>query len=252
MRRPAGAHHQPADARRARHPRRQRPRAAADRHPRAARPGDPTSSSNSTGRSGSGSGAGQRTTSTAPDGQLEPQLPAGSSSTGRSCTSCETSVRSRPSAGSRSAASGTVTRVPGRARPRRGRLVAHVDVGERDRRAPPGRTTTRPRARRARPRSGPRPARARRRAARARTARAVALLGQLAQHPEPPVDGAASSPTPSSAQRISKRQLVSAGTRSARICARHARSERLVGRPEAQARCGRARGRSPRSRRRRS
>ena len=87
----------------------------------------------------------------------------------------------------------------------------------------PGRTTTRPRVRRAPPRSGLRPVRARHRAKpRPNKPRLSRPSGSLPSTPSRRSTVAASTPAPSSAQRISKRQLVSAGTRSARICVRHA------------------------------
>ena len=75
-------------------------------------PATATSSSKRSGCSGSGRGVDSPTTSTAPDGSSSHSSRVGSSSTGRSCTSWDTSARRRPSEGRRSAASGTVTRVP--------------------------------------------------------------------------------------------------------------------------------------------
>ena len=175
-----------------------------------------TSSSNSTGRSGSGSGAGARTISTTPDGSSSQSSRAGSSSTGRSCTSCETSVRSRPSAGSRSAASGTVTRVPGgspgAACSSRTWIYANgssrAEGKNHDSTARPSRTPSiRPAPCASQTSRNPRP----------NKPRLSRRSGSSPSTPRRRSTVAASTPTPSSEQRISKRQLVRAGTRSARI-----------------------------------
>ena len=149
----------------------------------------------------------------------------GSSRIGRNCTSCETSARSLPAAGSLAADNGTVTRVPDtvtpsalrsgavatcRGRARTLRLISGAGKNQDSTSRPPRIPSIRP---------APCASHTSRRPV--RTGRADLPSAARPERAKPTVDQSASTPSPSSVQRSSCFHDSNAGERSDRIRARH-------------------------------
>ena len=195
------------------------------------------SSSASSGRSASGSGIGSVTSCAGSPGSSSHTSRAGSSSTGRSCTSWPTSRRSRAFAGNPLAASGTVMRVPLSASPSSARAVgpasssrtcaypygsSPADGKNHDSTSRPARTLSiRPPPCASHTSRSPRP----------NSPRWPLASGVTPSAPRRRSTAAASIPTPSSVQRSSWRQPLSAGARSRRIARFHSEANAASGAP---------------------